>query len=108
MIDVIFNYANEVLLVKVQGSSVLFGSTTFGAKMADISGLRLDYSGTIREFPDLANDLEWRQKAISRFKDHIKILKTEDKITEYLIDELSTKGYKPKYKQIKGFRAVKI
>ena len=108
MIDLIFHHSSEVVIVRINGHSVTFGSTIFGAKMADISGLRLDFNGTIREFPDLKDDLEWREKAIERFKEHIKELKDEDKIADYIVYELRNKGYSPKLKQVKVFRPLKI
>lgn len=108
MIEVIFNRANEAIIVVIDGQNVRFGSTIFGAQLADISGLKLDFHGTIREFPDLREDIDWRKKAIQRFKDHIKTLKTDDEIADYIIDELKTKGYIPKYKKKAGFRAQKI
>src|SRR3990167_7757631 len=108
MIDLSFQHASEIVLVKINGISVLFGSTIFGARLADISGLKLDFHGTIREFPDLRDDLEWREKAIERFKKHIKELKNEDKIADYIIYELRNKGYTPKLKQKHGFRPTRI
>lgn len=108
MIDILFNYGNDVVLVKINGHSVLFGSTMFGNKMADISGLRLDFNGTIREFPDLQDNLDWREEAIKRFKQHIKLLDKEEEIADYIIKELRTKGYTPKLKQVAGHRAMKL
>ena len=108
MIEIIFNYASEVIIVRINGKEVLFGSTMYGAQLAHIDGLRLDFHGTIREFPDLKNDIEWKSKAINRFKDHIKSLKTEDEVADYIINELRTKGYTPKLKQKSGFRPVKL
>jgi len=108
MIDLIFHHASEVVIVRIKGNEVTFGSTIYGARMADITGLRLDFHGTIKEFPDLKEDLEWREKAIERFKSHIKILDNEDKIAEYVIYELRNKGYVPKLKQKAEFRPVRI
>jgi hypothetical protein len=108
MIGLIFNHASEVVIVRIKGNEILFGSTLYGAQLASIDGLKLDFQGTIREFPDLKKDLEWREKAIKRFKEHIKKLKTEDEKADYLIKELRTKGYTPKLKEKAGFRAVKI
>ena len=48
-----------------------FGTTTFGAVMTDISGMRLDYDGVIKEFPDLKDKEDWKQEAVKRFKDKI-------------------------------------
>ena len=108
MIDLIFHHASEVVIVRINGHSITFGSTMFGAKMADISGLRLDFNGTIREFPDLKDDLNWREKAIERFRKHIETLKDEDKIADYIIYELRNKGYQPRLKQKPGFRPARI
>lgn len=109
MIDLIFSHGTELILVKVKGSSILFGSTIYGAKMAPIDGIKLDYNGTIREFPDLKDDLDWREKAVQRFKDHISTFNgDEEKIAEYIVYELRTKGYLPKWKQKAGFRPVPI
>lgn len=108
MIDLIFSYANEIILVRINGRDVRFGNTVYGAKLADISGLKLDYHGTVREFADLKEDLDWREKAIDRFKKHIAGLKGEEKIADYIIKELKSKGYTPKLKQKAGFRPVKL
>lgn len=108
MIEAIFNHGSEVVIARVSGHKVEVGSTIYGAQMATIDGLKLDFNGTIREFPDLKEDLNWREKAIERFKEHIKTLKTEDEIMDYLILELRTKGYLPKLKQKQGHRPVRI
>ena len=108
MIQLIFNFANEVILIVIEGNSVRFGNTMYGAKTADISGLRLEYTGTIRQFPDLADDLNWREKAIERFKEHIAELTNEEEIANYIIFELKNKGFTPRLKQKGGFRPVKI
>lgn len=108
MIDLIFHHGSEVVIVRIKGIQVTFGSTVYGARMASIEGLRLDYHGTIREFPDLEGDLYWREKAIDRFKDHIRTLDSEDKISEYITKELRDKGYVPKLKQKAGFRPQRL
>ena len=108
MIDLIFNHANEVVIVRINNRDIRFGNTTFGAKMASIDGLKLDYHGTILEFPDLKDEVDWRKKAIERFKEHVKILDSEDLIAKYIIYELRNKGYTPKLMQKAGHRAVAI
>lgn len=108
MIQLIFNFANEVVLVLIEGNNVRFGNTMYGAKLADISGLKLDYVGTVREFPDLTDDINWRIKAIERFKDKIADLGDEEEISNYIIFELKNKGYTPRLKQKGGFRPIKI
>lgn len=108
MIDILFNRANEVVIIRINGHKVEFGNTTFGAKLATIDGLKLDYNGTIREFPDLQDDLDWRIKAIARFKAHIKKLNNENAIKNYCIEELGKHGYVAKYYQKQGGRPVKV
>lgn len=108
MIDIIFKRANEVVIIRINGNSVLFGNTVFGNKMASIDGLRLDFTGTIKEFPDLANDVEWNSKAIDRFKEYIATLNSEGEKANYIISELKTKGYEAKLKQVAGYRPVRL
>ena len=108
MMEIMFNRANEVVIVRIDGHKVEFGNTMFGAKMATIEGLKLDYTGSVREFPDLKDDIDWRVKTIERFKHHIKKLDKEGEITEYVISELSKHGYKAVIKQRQGHRPEKI
>jgi hypothetical protein len=108
MIDLTFFQWSELIIVKIEGKKVRFGTTTYGAKLATIDGLKLDFNGTIREFPDLKDDLDWNKKAIERFKNHINKLNSEDKIANYIIEELKTKGYRPHLKQKAGFRPIKL
>ena len=108
MIELIFELGSEVILVVINGKDVKFGNTSFGAKLADISGLKLDYVGVCRSFPDLELADDWREQAIERFKEKIKSMKTEDEIANYIIDELSSKGYVPKKKRRKGFRPINL
>lgn len=108
MIELIFYYGNEVVLIRIENKRVLFGNSTYGAKLAEIDGINLNKSGTIKEFPDLKDNPNWKKEAINRFKMHINSMKDESEISDYIIKELSSKGYIPKYKQLKGFRPVKI
>lgn len=70
-------------------------------------GLRITKTGVIKEFPDLENDDEWKKKALQRLKDHIKSLKTEDEIQNYIINELIKYGYEPMCIQKAGHRPKK-
>lgn len=108
MIELIFEFGSEVILVVIENQDVKFGSTLFGAKLSDISGLKLDYNGVCREFPDLETSENWREEAINRFKEKIKLMKTEDETSNYIITEFIKMGYKPKFKQKKGFRRENI
>ena len=106
MIELIFELGSEVVLVKIEGHKILFGNTSYGAQMADISGLKLDYNGVCREFPDLELEFNWKEQAIERFKEKIKEMKTEDEICNYIIIELEKQGYKAKKKRRDGFRPI--
>lgn len=108
MIDLIFQFGGEMVLVKIDGSSVMFGSTSNGAKLAPISGLKLSKLGVLVEHPDLEDDEMWRDKAISRFKEHIISLSTEKNRAEYIIKDLKNHGYSPKRMQINGRRPERI
>ena len=108
MIEILFRFASEKILVKIDGTMVKFASTTFGAKETSIEGLQLDYSGAIKEFPDLKDKDDWREITIERFKDKIKSLKTEEERAEYIIEDLRNHGYIPELKQRKGHRPEKI
>lgn len=104
MIDILFEFGDDVILVRVDKHSVTFGNTAFGTGMADISCMKLDYVGVCREFPDLEMRKDWREEAIKRFKEKIKEMKNEKEIGEYIIEDLRKYGYVPKYIQKNGFR----
>ena len=108
MIEVIFELGSEVILIVIEGNDVKFGSTTYGAQLADISGLKLSYEGVVREFPDLETADDWKEIATGRFKEKLNSLKGEEAKCTYLIKELESCGYKAKSKRRNGFRTVKI
>lgn len=108
MIELMFEFGNEVILIVIKGNDVKFGNTAFGPQLADISGLRLDYSGVVREFPDLELRDDWKEEAIYRFKEKIKAMKNENEIADYISEELQARGYVPKLKRRAGFRPVKL
>jgi len=108
MIEVLFEFGNETILVVIKGKDVQFGSTTYGAQLADISGMKLSYDGAVKEFPDLAHREDWQEEATLRFKDHIIKLNSEEKVYHYIVEELRSYGYKPMTKKMKGHRPVKI
>ena len=108
MIDLFFNYFNEIILVKIEGKKILFGNTQYGARMAPIEGLKLSRQGAIKEFPDLITREDWKEEAIRRFKQKIEELPSEEDIAEYIINDLKVYGYIPKLKQRTGFRPERI
>lgn len=108
MIDILFEFLGDIILIKVDGNNVMFANSTYGNRLATIDGLKLDRKGVIKEFPDLLNDENWRVVAIQRFKNKVSNMKTEEEIVSYVIDDLKKFGYVPKLKQKQGFRAEKI
>jgi hypothetical protein len=91
-------------IVIITGKDIKFGNTDFGAQVAGIEGLALSYQGVIKEFPDLKDDKDWKQKSIQKFKDKISSMNTEDEIAEFIKEDLKSGGFKPLLKQKGGFR----
>lgn len=108
MIGLIFYYGQEIIYIRVDGHNVNFSNSTFGAVETSIDGLKLNKSGVLKEHPDLKDRDDWKEEAIKRFKDLINVMKTEESIAEYLIQDLKKYGYVPKWKQKAGFRRIKI
>ena len=108
MIELLLKFGSEVILVVVKGNSVSFGNTTYGGQMATIEGLKLNKSGVLKEFPDLKDNEDWRHETIIRFKEKIKELHDEDKVVEYVINDLKKFGYVPYRKKKQGFRPEAI
>jgi hypothetical protein len=104
MIGIIFQFGGEVVETRVDGTNILFRTSTYGAQYVPIESLHLSKEGVIKEFPDLENDELWRQKAIQRFKEKLKEQGNENRVAEYLINDLKKFGYIPKYKQKQGHR----
>lgn len=104
MIDVILFYGSEVVFVRIRNSTVNFATSSSQGKYSDISGLRISRAGAIKLYPDLYDKVDWKSQAISRFKEHIQSLGSEEEIFSYVIRELKDCGYVPKYKQKQGFR----
>jgi len=108
MFTLLFDFGNERVIIIVKGNDVKFGTTEYGSRLAGIDGLKLDYEGAIKEHPDLRYDHEWKEKTIDRFNKKIKSMKTEGEIVDYVIKELKSVGYRPLYKERKGFRPTRI
>lgn len=108
MIELMFKFANEIILVVINGNEILFGNTGFGSQLATIDGLRLNYQGVIREHPDLETEKDWEKIAKERFKKYIKLLKTEIAKSNYIIDDLKKYGYEPMWRKRKGFRFERL
>ena len=108
MIEILMKFGSEVILVKIVGNSVFFGNTSYGARMANIEGLKLSYDGVVKEFPDLRDDSNWHQEAIDRFKEKISSFKNEEEISNYVITDLKKFGYVPWKINKGGYRTKAI
>jgi hypothetical protein len=102
-----FEKTSERIILRIIGDVVLFINPQTNM-MSPIEGLQFSKQGVIREYPDLKDDSEWKQKAIQRFVDKIKSLPSETERVKYLIKEMEDMQYKPLYKIINGFRPEKI
>lgn len=108
MINLTFYYGTEIVFIRVKGNDIKFSTSLQQNKWATIEGLKLDYAGCIREFPELELSKNWREEVIFRFKQKIKSLKTENDKAKYIISDLKKYGYIPKWKQKAGFRREAI
>lgn len=108
MIDLIFYFGTEIIFVRIQGKNVTFANSGYGMKMAPIDGLKLSYTGVVKEFPDLKDNENWKEEGIKRFKKHLSTFETEDEISQYIIKDLKSHGYVPKFMQKAGFRRKKV
>ena len=107
MIKGTFRLGGENQEVIVRGNELLFFDISSGM-MTTIEGLRLSKSGSIKEFPDLKDDDEWKKKTIQRLKENMKKYETEMEKMNYVKDELIKQGYEPLFYQRAGFRPKKF
>ena len=108
MIDLLFSFGSDMVLVRIDKHNLQFANTSQGAQMSTIDGLKISKEGVSVEFHDLVDDDNWREKAINRFKEKIKSLNSEEEIVAYVTSDLKKYGYKPMYKQKIGFRKEKL
>ena len=106
MIKGTFSLSGMPIHAIIDGDNLFFCDSD--NRFTTIEGLKMDKQGTLREFPDLVEDEEWKLKAIQRLKEHIKQFKTEDEKLEYVRLELEKSGYKSLFKQRAGFRPQKF
>ncbi|KKN22713.1 hypothetical protein LCGC14_0912150 [marine sediment metagenome] len=104
MIELIFHYGTEIVLIKIEGNKVTFSNSAYGAVYGSIENLKLSYDGVVKEHPDLETNEDWRGEAIKRFKEKVKSFDTEEETASYIIEDLRKHGYLPKYKQKQGHR----
>jgi len=108
MIDLIFYRDSEIIFIRIKGHDITFSNSIYGAVYSTIDNIKLNYDGVIKEHPDLKNKEDWNKEAVKRFKEKIKTYRTEDEISDYIIYELRSIGYTPKYRQKQGHRREKI
>jgi len=108
MIDILCYLGTEIIFVRINGNDIKFANSVHGNIWASIDGLKLSYIGVCREFPDLELRVDWKQEAIHRFKEKIKLMKDEEEVYQYLIKELNKMGYIPIKKMKAGFRPEAI
>jgi len=91
-----FQLANEIVVVKIENQTALFSnSQTNFQQFVPIDNLQLSVEGILKEFPEL-KDLsaeEIKKEGIKRFKEHLGKLKTDEKIKEYMINEMKSQGF---------------
>ena len=108
MIDLIFYHGTEIIFIRIEGPNVKFSTSYQSQIWAPIDGLKLDYLGVIKEFPELEDDPEWQKEAIFRLKCKLKDYKNEGEIVGYVKEELEKFGYILKRKLRHGFRSEAI
>jgi hypothetical protein len=107
VVGALFEYCGEKVEVRVQNLNCFFRTSQF-QQWATIDGLRLDKVGVIKEFPELKDNKNWKEETIKRFKEKMKILKTESERIKYVIEDLTKFGYKPLFLQRSGYRPIKL
>lgn len=108
MIGIIFEFNLEYIEVRVYDSNCLFRIKDTNKGFATIENLNLNKAGCIKEFPDLKDDKDWKDKTIKRFKQKMGNYKTETERANYIITDLEKFGYIPRYYQKSGYRPIKL
>jgi len=108
MIELIFYFGTEIVMLRINRTSVTFANSEYGAVEAPIDNIKLNHEGVVKEFPDLKDKDDWKGEAIKRFKEKIKSFESEEAIADYLIDDLVKFGYVPKFMMKQGFRRIKL
>ena len=108
MIGVIFQLGNDFITVEVKGTELFFRTSDYNSQSAPIEALQLSHSGVIKEFPDLTNCEDWKQKAIERLKNKIRAMASEIERINYIITDLKSFGYIPYAYQKQGHRVKKL
>ena len=107
MIGIMFSFGTDYIEVRIDGTNVYFKSTAYGGGSYPMESMTLSKAGVLKEFPELAEDAEWKSKAIERFKEHLAELKTENNKAIYIMNDLCKFGYTPIALQQAGHRIQK-
>lgn len=111
MIELYFDYAGEIVIVKVNGHNILFSTSALNYQtFVPIESISLKREGIIKEYPDLKDkpDGLMREEAIKRLKEYIKGLGSENEVKGYVIKELESQGYILKRIKRDGFRPSNV
>ena len=108
MIGLIFQLGPEIVEVRVDNNNILFRNNATNGMFATIDNIKLNKLGVIKEHPDLKDNEDWQNIARERFKEKINNMKTEMERADYIIEDLKKFGYKPLYRQRKGFRVERL
>jgi hypothetical protein len=103
----VFQSGSERTAIRIIGDNVLFIDLQTNT-VAPLEGLKLNRIGVIKEYPDLKDDPEWKQKSIQRFVDKIKALPSETERANWLVEEMKQMNYTPLYQQRDGWRPKRI
>jgi hypothetical protein len=109
--ELTFQLGNEMILVRILNRNITFATAqTNFQHFVPIDCLRLSKDGILKEHPDLKNlsDGKIRQEGLKRFKEHINNLGGEEKIKDYVVEELRKSGYVLKIIKKEGFRPIKV
>ena len=111
MITMRFRIGGKIQVIQITGKELVFAELVGGMpKIATIEGLRLVPSEIVKKFPDLkGKPIEYiKKEAIRRFKEHLKSMKSEEEIMEYVRKELEPHGYQLLMYQKSGWRPVVV
>ena len=101
-----FRIASEIIEVIINGNDIMFLDEN--NTITTMDGLKISKEGTLKEFPDLKNNEEWKKLALERLKEHLKKLENNKKKLEYIKEELTKFGYEALFYQEAGHRPKKF
>jgi|25_taG_2_1085351.scaffolds.fasta_scaffold49445_3 uncharacterized protein (UPF0128 family) len=110
MIDLMLRRGGDIILITIKGKQLYFARNQGGYfYKTTIDGLKFSVAGVLKQFPDLEDkeNQEILKIGKERFKDHIRGMKSEEEIKNYLIEDLKKHGYMAMFYQRKGFRPIK-